>query len=566
MNSEKLFSNFPLLSADWGVLFKVLMVIVLLVLIAMFIYDRFIQRKNQLLINFPLIGRMRYVFYMLRGPMRQYFGDETFYDSFEKLEWINKVASGENPYLSFSPTKPYGNQKVLFKHVNFVKEVSEVQENFSVTFGKERRVPFVSSSIVGRSAMSDGAISPEGTRAFSIGARKGNFPINTGEGGLTSNFLASLNVDDCKCTDYLEIKKGTWFAKGIYRVLRFFTNKEVSQRVYRKMVVRQKDRGTFIFDNIKLLYFRINWESTLETFPDEVPSSVPDITFQMGSGLYGVRHHDSSFNPERYKKVMRFAQMTEVKLAQGAKQTGGKLLASKVSDDIAYYRGIPAHVDLISPNRFPYATDMETFFDFISELQELSGKPVGYKIVISTKEDFEVYAKALKKRKEAGKSIADFITIDGGDGGSATAPLEMMSKIGLPIREALSIVVPLLDAYGLREDIKIIAAEKVLTPDDVIELLCHGADFINIARGFMISAGCIRARECSGAGGRNCPVGLATMDESKRSKYLVLQKAKHVANYHDALLHGVQSLMAVMGKTNVSELSMDDLMEDLKEC
>ena len=141
----------------------------------------------------------------------------------------------------------------------------------------------------------------------------------------------------------------------------------------------------------------------------------------------------------------------------------------------------------------------------------------------------------------------------------------MMSKIGLPIREALNIVVPLLHEYGLREDIKIIAAEKVLTPDDVIELLCHGADFINIARGFMISAGCIRARECSGAGGRNCPVGLATMDEGKRSKYLVLQKAKNVANYHNELLHGVQSLMAVMGKTNVSELSMDDLMEDLNE-
>jgi len=207
----------------------------------------------------------------------------------------------------------------------------------------------------------------------------------------------------------------------------------------------------------------------------------------------------------------------------------------------------------------PYATDMETFFDFISELQELSNKPVGYKIVISTKEDFETYAKALKARKEAGKSIADFLTIDGGDGGSATAPLEMMSKIGLPIREALLIVVEVLEAYGLRDDIKIIAAEKVLTPDDVIELLCHGADFINIARGFMISAGCIRARECSGAGGRNCPVGLATMDEAKRSKYLVLQKAKHVANYHNELLHGVQSLMAVMGKTNVSELSMDDL-------
>ena len=560
MNNDALANFFPLLSSDWGVLLKILLVVILLVLVALAIYDRFIQRKNQLLINYPLIGRLRYLFYMLRGPMRQYFGDETFYDSFEKLLWINKVAKKENPYLSFSPTKPYANQTRLFKHANFVKEVDEVQKTFSVTFGEGRKIPYVSSSIVGRSAMSDGAISPEGTRAFSIGAHKGSFPINTGEGGLTSNFLASLNIEDCTCTDYLEIKNGTIFSKVVYKMLRFLTNKEVSQRVYRKMIVRQKDRGSFIFDNKRLQYFRIDWTKDIDSFPKNIPSTVPDIIFQMGSGLYGVRNSEGHFDAVRYVKVMRFCCMTEVKLAQGAKQTGGKLLASKVSDDIAYYRGIPAHQDLISPNRFPYAKDMDTFFDFIAKLQELSDKPVGFKIVISNKENFEVYAKALKKRKEKGLSITDFITIDGGDGGSATAPLEMMSRIGLTIRESLIIVTEVLEAYGLKDEIKIIAAEKVLTPDDVVELLCYGADFINIARGFMISAGCIRARECSGAGGRNCPVGLATMDEGKRSKYLVLQKAKHVANYHNELLHGVQSLLAVMGKADISELSMDDLI------
>jgi len=559
MNKEHLMEHFPLIASDWSVLIKLSIVIILIIFIMVAIYDRFIQRKNQLLINYPLIGRLRYFFYMLRGPMRQYFGDETFYDSFEKLLWINKVAKKESPYLSFSPTKPYANQMTLFKHANFVKEVDEVQKTFAVTFGEKRKTPYVSQSIVGRSAMSDGAISPEGTRAFSIGAQKGRFPINTGEGGLTSNFLASLNVEDCNCTDYLEIRKGTIFARTVYRILRFFTNKEIAQRVYRKMVVRQKDRGTFIFDGIKLLYFRIDWTQDLSYFPIEVPHSVPDITFQMGSGLYGVRNGKGEFDVERYQKVMRFCRMTEVKLAQGAKQTGGKLLAAKVSDDIAYYRGIPAHEDLISPNRFPHAKDMNMFFDFISELQELSGKPVGFKIVISTKEDFERYAQALKKRKDAGKSIADFLTIDGGDGGSATAPLEMMSRIGLPIRASLQIVIEVLETYGLRDDIRIIAAEKVLTPDDVVELLCYGADFINIARGFMISAGCIRARECSGAGGRNCPVGLATMDEGKRSKYLVLQKAKSVVNYHQELLNGVRSLLAVMGKSSVNELSMHDL-------
>ncbi|RLA66985.1 MAG: FMN-binding glutamate synthase family protein [Epsilonproteobacteria bacterium] len=559
MNNENIFSHFPLLAANWGVLLKFFIIIILGLMVAIYIYDRYIQRKNQLLINFPLIGRMRYLFYMLRGPMRQYFGDETFYDSFEKLEWINKSSKKENAYLSFSPSEPYANQKILFKHANFVKEVKEVQEAFSVTFGKDRKKPYISQSIVGRSAMSDGAISPEGTRAFAIGAYKGNFPINTGEGGLTSNFLATLNTHTSNI-DYLEIKKGTWFAKGTYKLIRLLTNKEISQRVYKKMLVRQKDRGTFIFDDIKLLYFRIDWAKNLDLFPLDVPEGVQDITFQIGSGLYGVRDSDGNFDKIRYQKVMRFCRMTEIKIAQGAKQTGGKLLAAKVSDSIAYYRGISANKNLISPNCFPYAKDMNSLFDFIDNLQNLSEKPVGFKIVISDRENFELYAKAFKKRKDAGKNIADFITVDGGDGGSATAPLEMMSKIGLPIREALTIVKEVLLDYGLDEDIKIIAAEKVLTPDDIVELFCYGADFINIARGFMISAGCIRARECSGAGGRNCPVGLATMDEGKRSKYLVLQKAKNIANYHQELLHGVQSLLAVMGKIHIDELNMNDLM------
>ncbi|QOR62987.1 FMN-binding glutamate synthase family protein [Sulfurovum indicum] len=534
------------------------MAVIAVVLISVAFYDRFIQRENQLLINFPLVGRLRYFFYMMRNPMRQYFGDETFYDSFEKLLWINKVVKKEDPSLSFSPAKPYANQHTLFRHANIVNELNEVDTDFSVTFGSNCRYPFVTRSIIGRSAMSDGAISPEGTRAFARGAAMAHFPINTGEGGLTSNFLTTLHCRFCN-KEYLEFKKGTLFAKSIYHILRSLTNAEIAQRIYRKMVVRQKDRGTFIFDDEQLLYFRINWESDLEHFPIEVPKGLPDIVFQIGSGLYGVQDADGSFDAVRYQKVIRFCRMTEVKLAQGAKQTGGKLLANKVNDDIAYYRGVQAHRDLISPNRFPYAETEAELFDFIEELQQLSGKPVGFKIVLSDREGFEVYAKELKKRKDAGRGLPEFITIDGGDGGSATAPLEMMSRIGLPVREALLIANEVLSEYGLRDEIRLIAAEKVLTADDVVELLCYGADFINIARGFMISAGCIRARQCSGAGGRNCPVGLATMNEAKRSKFLVLEKSRHIANYHDALVQGIRSLLAVMGKRSVQQLSMKDL-------
>ena len=551
--------NFSLLQYDWGILGKLFFLILVAVMLSIVIYDRYIQRQNQLLVNYPLIGRMRYLFYLLRSPMRQYFGDETYYDSFEKLQWIDRVAREKSPYLSFSPNKPYGNQKVLFKHANFVKEADEVQERFSVRFGEGRKYPFESSSIIGRSAMSDGAISPEGTRAFAKAAYSGSFPINTGEGGLTSNFLPTLHCAECN-HDYLEIKKGTIFAKTVYRIMCRVTNTELALRLYRNMVVRNKERGTFIFDPEILAFFRIDWSAPLESFPSEVPGGAPDIIFQMGSGLYGVQDKEGSFDEERYAKVMTFCRMTEIKLAQGAKQTGGKLLASKVSDDIAYYRGVEAHRDLFSPNRFPFAENMDMLLDFIEKLQRISGKPVGLKIVISSELSFESYARAFKARLDSGRTLPDFITIDGGDGGSATAPLEMMSRIGLPIRESLVIVSEVLHRYGLREHFQIIASEKVLTPDDVIELLCYGADFINIARGFMIAAGCIRARECSGANGRHCPVGLATMDAGKRSKYLVNQKSTNIARYHRELIHGIRSLLAVMGKKDISQLSLEDLI------
>jgi glutamate synthase domain-containing protein 2 len=136
----------------------------------------------------------------------------------------------------------------------------------------------------------------------------------------------------------------------------------------------------------------------------------------------------------------------------------------------------------------------------------------------------------------------------------------MMSKIGLPIKESLDIVEKELGVLKIRDKIKIIASEKVLTPDDAVELFAYGADFINIARGFMISAGCIRARHCSGAGGKTCPVGLATMDKTKRAKFLVGQKSYTIASYHNQLIEGIKSLLSIMGKKSIQELSKNSLI------
>ena len=280
---------------------------------------------------------------------------------------------------------------------------------------------------------------------------------------------------------------------------------------------------------------------------------------QIGSGLYGVRDNEGKFDPKRYEKVMRFCQMTEIKIAQGAKQTGGKIIGKKVTADIAYYRGVEEGKDLISPNRFPFANTIDELMDFIGQLQEISQKPVGAKIVISDMKHLDTLGKTLQQRKAEGKAIPDFITVDGGDGGSATAPLELMESVGMITSNALYMLDFVLKKHNLREDIKIIASSKILTPDDVSIILSLGADAVGIARGFMMSAGCIRARVCSGTGGHVCPVGIATQDKKKRASFLVVKQSQEIAHYHNNLIKGLKTILAIMGKKSINDLSNQNL-------
>jgi len=547
--------HFPILMF----LLKASLVLVVVTSIVIFIYDRYIQRENQLLINYPLIGRMRYIFYALRDPMRQYFGDEKFYESFDKVKWVYDSAENKSAYASFSPGQPQKTARLGLKNANCVLNTEDVSDEFSVTFGKNSLNPFMTSSVLGRSAMSDGAISPEGTRAFTKGAFLGKFPINTGEGGLTTNFFYTHKYTrGCK---FFQIQEGTFFAKNIYKLVKFFINAATAQNVYKHMVIMTLAPDSYLFDQGELLFYRVDWSAPFDVFPSQVPDDMPDIIFQMGSGLYGVCNEDGGFSQERYQKTMRFCKMTEIKIAQGAKQTGGKLLASKVSEEIAYYRGVKPHKDLFSPNQFPFAHTIEELFDFVGRLKKLSQKPVGIKIVLSSQENFIQYADLIKARlKENSISYPDFITVDGGDGGSGTAPLEMMMSIGMTITKALYIANNELQKAGVRDHVKLIASEKVLTPDDAVVLLGLGADYVAIARAFMMSAGCIRARECSGAHGRACPVGLATQDKKKRDSFLIEKKANNVASYHKQLLVGIRNLLAVMGVKIISELSKENLI------
>ena len=538
----------------WITLFICLVILI----IAWYVHDKYVQRKHQILVNYPIIGRLRFVFQEFREPFRQYFGDEKFYESMDKLDWVYSASRDKVNFSSFSPSQPLPKPKFMLRHTNIVLNDNEVENDFTVVFGENREVPFVSSSIIGRGPMSDGSISPEGTRAFVYGSKAGAFPINSGEGGLTSNFFVTHNNYD---TEYITEVRGKQFQHSIFKLSKILFNVPVAIDFYRRIIFRKDPLAdTYVFNKEKECFFRPNWDAPIDSFPKEVPSDMPDIILQLSSGFYGVRDKEGNFNIERYIKQMSFCRMTEIKIAQGAKQTGGKLVASKVTPTIAYYRNIEANKDAFSPNRFPYAKSNEELFDFIGELQKASKKPVGIKIVISDYDNIVPIAKEIKRRVALNLPYPDYISIDGGSGGSATAPLDMMERIGMDIRDAIYLVDKVLKDYGVRDKVKISASGKILTPDDVVITLCIGADFVQVARGFMMSAGCIRARYCSGATKHQCPVGLATQDIKKRKHYFVTKHADYIKNYHNNILKSMKSLLAVMGLKNVKELSTDKLI------
>jgi len=537
---------------------ELILVLLFIGLVLLFIYDRYVQRKHQLLINYPVIGRFRYLFEAMREPLRQYFAEETFYESRDKVEWVYKAAKDVPNYQSFSVSQPFSGSRFVLKHSANVKNEDEVSEEMTVTFGENRPIPFVAKTPIIRSAMSDGALSPEAVRAFSLGAKLSGFTVNTGEGSLTSNHLYTLEPGK-EDIGYLEVVKSTPFSEFVFKVIDKIFNRAMALKAYRKILLNKKTSNTYLYDKKSHMLYRINWNAPLEAFPNKVPGSLPDIIFQISSGLYGVRNKEGNFDEERYAKVMRFCRMTEIKIAQGAKQTGGKLAGSKVSADIAYYRGVEEGKDLFSPNRFPYADTIDHLLDFVGRLQEISQKPVGLKIVISDANSVEQVVAKAAIRKELGQALPDFISVDSGDGGSATAPLEMMESVGLTTNNALYILDSALRKHGLRDDIKIIASGKLLTPDDVLITMSMGADAVGIARGFMMSGGCIRARLCSGYGSHQCPVGMATQDPKRRASYLVVKKGHEIANYHKNLIKGMRTLLAIMGFDHISQVSRKNL-------
>lgn len=282
-----------------------------------------------------------------------------------------------------------------------------------------------------------------------------------------------------------------------------------------------------------------------------------DLIYEVGSGYFGCRTDAGNFDPEKFKEQASSDQikMIELKLSQGAKPGhGGMLPASKISEEIAEARGVPMGRDCVSPAAHSAFTTPIEMMEFLGKLRDLSGgKPVGFKLCIGHQREFMCMVKAML---ETG-IVPDFIVVDGTEGGTGAAPLEFANHVGMPMVEGLTFVHNTLRGAGIRDQVKLGAAGKVVSAFDIARALALGADWCNSARGFMFAIGCIQAQACHT---NHCPVGVATQDPIRQRALDVGHKSERVARFHRNTLAALGEMTGAAGLTHPSDFLPRHLM------
>jgi glutamate synthase domain-containing protein 2 len=282
-----------------------------------------------------------------------------------------------------------------------------------------------------------------------------------------------------------------------------------------------------------------------------------DLIWELGSGYFGCRTSDGKFDAEKFSQVACEPQikMIEIKISQGAKPGhGGVLPAAKITPEIARTRGIPMGVDCNSPaGHSAFQTPLE-LMQFIVQLRELSGgKPVGFKICIGKISEWFAIIKAMLETKVT----PDFIVIDGSEGGTGAAPVEFVDHVGTPMRDALRLVHMTLIGVGLRDQIKLGVAGKIISAFDIARACAIGADWCNSARGFMFAVGCIQARTCHTD---LCPTGVATQDAMRQQALDPEDKAHRVFHFHQNTLIALGELLTAAGFSHTSQLDANAII------
>lgn len=375
-----------------------------------------LQKRHSVLRNYPIVGHFRFLFEFIRPELRQYIvesdTEETPFSRAQRSLVYQRSKNDIDSRAFGTELNVKGTGHEWLSHS--LAPTSIASQDFRVLVGANRAKPY-SLSIFNISAMSFGALSANAIRALNLGAKKGNFAHDTGEGSLS---------------------------------------------------VHHREHGG-------------------------------DLIWEIGSGYFGCRAADGSFDPEAFVKRATLPQVTmiEIKLSQGAKPGhGGVLPAAKISAEIAEARGVPMGQDCISPAAHSEFKTPKELLQFAERLRNLSGgKPTGIKLCIGS--PWELFA-IVKAMLETG-ILLDFIVVDGAEGGTGAAPLEFVDHVGTPLQEGLRLVHNTLVGAGLRDQIRVGASGKLITAYDIARTLAIGADWVNSARGFMFSVGVSKPRSAT---------------------------------------------------------------------
>ena len=528
------------------------------IVFVIFIYfkDKY-QNQHSILRTHPIIGRLRYIFEMVGPEFRQYWftndkdGRPIDRDTQETIAKAGKYGStviGFGSKRDFSKSGYYLSNSMFPKNTGELivknepsfqtykyeiinesltsrKEKRKINETKpwhltdeqAIIIGEKRKNPFKINGLIGISAMSYGALSKSAIKALAQGvAISGGAFMNTGEGGISPYHLSKIYriVEDNVPAEAFH-KKVFDYVKKLPNISNFMLVEKYGEDVL--ITVREMVVNGYLIE--------------IHT----------DLIFQVGSGLFGARK-DGQYCEETFltNALRPEVKAIEIKLAQGAKVRGGKLPKAKITPEIAMIRGVEMGKDVESPNRFPLFTNIEELFNLITNWQEITGKPVGIKVVAGDENTFDELAAYMRDTKKH----PDFISIDGGEGGTGATYQEMADSLGLPVYSGLRILDRTLREYGVREDVKIIASGMLATADKMAIALGLGADLIYVARAAMNTIGCINAGKCHT---NHCPVGITTHLPHLEAGLSVEDKRFRTANYLATMREGLFMLGASCG-------------------
>lgn len=464
---------------------------ILLLLILPFVYMGvvdMVQTKQSIRRNFPLLGRLRYVFEDFRPKIQQYFVESDTDGAPINRNDRSVIYQRAKKQID---TTPFGTQLNVYSegyewmsHSIVPLDFHTVEHHPRVLVGnKDCKQPY-NASILNVSAMSFGSLSSHAVEALNAGAHIGGFAHNTGEGGISPHHL--------------------------------------------------KYGG--------------------------------DIIWQIGTGYFGARDEGGRFSPESFRKnaTRPEVRMIELKVSQGAKPGhGGILPGKKNTPEVAAIRMVKPGTTVYSPPFHSAFSTPKDMIRFIQKMRELSdGKPTGFKLCIGRKSEFISICKAMVELD----IYPDFISVDGGEGGTGAAPPEFSNFVGMPLLDGLAFVDNMLKGFGIRHHIKVGASGKILTGFQILRAIALGADICHSARAMMMAVGCIQALECNK---NTCPAGVATQDPALVQGLVVDDKKVRVANYHKNTVESFVELMAASGidspaKLNRHQISRRIFMNEVK--